>query len=119
MKLLAITDILITDWSSIYTDFFLTKRPIIFLEINKEYFTKIRGKPEVPPEYRAGEIVHNSEEFYEALEFVLKHGNRFEKEQEKLLKIIHGDVDGKASERVVKLIEELLKNENESGLRKK
>lgn len=109
MKLLAITDILITDWSSIYTDFFLTKRPIIFLEVNKEYFTKIRGKPEVPPEYRAGEIVHNSEEFYEALEFVLKHGNRFEKEQEKLLKIIHGDVDGKASERVVKLIEELLK----------
>jgi len=108
MKLLAIADILVTDWSSIYTDYFLTKRPIIYLEVNKEYFTKIRGAGDIPPEYRAGEIVHNNEEFYEALKTVLKEGNRFEKEQEKLLKIIHGKVDGKASERVLNVIEGLL-----------
>ena len=112
MKLLAITDILITDWSSIYTDFLLTKRSIIFLETNKEYFTKIRGKSEVPPEYRAGEIVHNNDEFYEILNMVLKEGNRYKEKQEELLKIIHGNVDGKASERVVRVIEKLLKNEN-------
>ena len=109
MKLLAIADILITDWSSIYTDYFLTKRPIIYLEVSPEFFTQKRGKPEIPPEYRAGEIVHNNEEFYKALEFVLEHGNRFAEEQEKLLKIIHGNVDGKASERVIRVIEDLLK----------
>ena len=108
MKLLAITDILVTDWSSIYADFFLTKRPIIYLEANREYFIAFRGKPEVPPEFRAGEITHNTEEFYDALELVLKKGNRFEEEQEKLLKIIHGTVDGKSSERVVEVIEKLL-----------
>ena len=108
MKLLAIADILITDWSSIYTDYFLTGRPIIYLDVEKERFFSKKGKSEIPPEYRAGEIVHNSEEFYKALEFVLEHGNRFAEEQEKLLKIIHGNVDGKASERVTKVIEELL-----------
>jgi len=110
MKLLAVADILVTDWSSIYTDYFLTKRPIIYLEINKDFYTKERGKPEVPPEYRAGEIVRNNEEFYEVLEIILEKGNRFKKEQEKLLNIIHGNVDGKASERVAKVIEDLLKN---------
>lgn len=108
MKLLAISDILVTDWSSIYTDYFLTKRSIIYLEVNKEYFTKIRGKPEIPPELRDGEIVHNNEEFYEALTTVLKSGNKFKNEQEKLLKIIHGDVDGNSSGRVVEVIEKLL-----------
>ncbi len=112
MKLLAITDILITDWSSIYTDFFLTERPVIFLEVNKEYFTKLRGKPEAPPEYRVGEIVHNNEEFYKALELVLQYGNRFKEEQNELVKIIHGNIDGKASERVVKVIEKLVNKTN-------
>jgi len=108
MKVLAIADILITDWSSIYTDYFLTKRPIIYLEVNKEYYTKMRGNPEIPPEFRAGEITHNTKEFYGALKTVLEKGDRFEEEQEKLLKIIHGDVDGKASERVVDVIEKLM-----------
>lgn len=108
MKVLAISDILITDWSSIYTDYFLTKRPIIYLEVNKEYYTKARGNPEIPPEFRAGEIAHNTKEFYDALKTVLENGNRFKEGQEKLLKIIHGDVDGKASERVVEVIKKLM-----------
>jgi len=111
MKLLAITDILITDWSSIYTEYFLTKKPIIFLEVNKKYFTEMRGKPEIPPEYRAGEIICNKDEFYEALKLVLKKGNRYEHDQDTLLRIIHGNVDGKASKRVIDVINNLIKTE--------
>lgn len=111
MKLLAVSDIVITDWSSISTDFLLTKRPIIFLEVNKKYFTETRGEPEVLPEYRAGEIVINIEELYNILNIVLTEGNRFERKQDECLKLFHGDVDGKASERVLKVIEKLLKNE--------
>ena len=110
MKLLAVSDIVITDWSSISTDFLLTKRPIIFLEVNREYFTKTRGEPEVPPEYRAGEIVLDNEERYDALDIVLTKGNRFESKQDKCLSLLHGNVDGKASRRVLIIIEELLKN---------
>jgi len=108
MKLLAASDILITDWSSIYTDYFLTKRPIIYLEVNAKYFTEERGKPEIPPEFRAGEVARNNEEFCKALDIVLRVGNRFVKEQERLLKLIHGDVDGKARERVTEVIKKLL-----------
>ncbi len=108
MKLLAIADILITDWSSIYTDYFLTRRPIIYLEVNLEYFTRERGKPEVPIEYRAGEIVRDENSFFKTLELVLTKGNRFREKQEELLSIIHGDVDGNSSKRVIELIDHLL-----------
>lgn len=111
MKLLAIAGILITDWSSIYTNYFLTKRPVIYLQVDKKYYTKIRGKGVIPPEYRAGEIVNNNEEFFKAMNIVLKGGNRYKKEQERLLKIIHGNVDGNSSKRVVELIERLIKKD--------
>jgi len=110
MKLLAVSDILITDWSSTCVDFLLTKRPIIYLEVNKEFFTKLRGEAEAPPELRAGEIVLDNEELYDALAIVLSKGNRFERKQDECLKLLHGNVDGKASERVSVVIEELLKN---------
>ena len=110
MKLLAVSDIVITDWSSISTDFLLTKRPIIFLEVNREYFTKTRGEPEVLPEYRAGEIAFNNNDLYNALGIVLVKGNRFEKKQDECLTLFHGNVDGKASRRVLLILEELLKN---------
>lgn len=115
MKLLAIADILITSWSSIYTEYLLTKRPTIHLGVDEEYFTKTRGKSEVPPEYRSGEIACNNEEFYDALNIVLKEGNRFIEEQEKFLKIIHGDIDGKASERVIEVMENLLQGQKNNN----
>lgn len=109
MKLLAVADILITDWSSIYTNYLLTKRPMIFLDVENEYFTKKRGKLEIPSEFRAGEISHNTEEFYNLLNFVLENGNRYRDKQEELLKIIYGNVDGDASKNVVEIIEKISK----------
>ena len=107
MKLLAIADILITDWSSIYTDFFLTRRPIVYLETEPDYYLKERGKSQVPPEFRAGEISKNNREFFQALRNILNKGNRYYGEQKKLFEIIYGKVDGKASERVVKVIQQV------------
>ena len=109
-KLLAVSDILITDWSSTCVDFLLTKRPIIYLEVKKDFFTKSRGEAEVPPELRAGEIALDTDGFYKAITKVLRDGNRFIADQEKSLRIIHGNIDGKASERVFKVINEILKN---------
>lgn len=63
----------------------------------------------VPLNDKAGEIVYNNKEFYEALKIVLEKGNRFIKKQEELLLKIHGDVDGKASERVARIIESILR----------
>ena len=109
-KLLAVVDILLTDWSSIYTDYFLTNKPIIYFDVDRKYFCTPngRGYGEIPPEFKAGENVHNNEEFYKALGIVLEKGNKFKDKQKKLLKIIHGKIDGKASERVSKVMDILL-----------
>ncbi|RKX93394.1 MAG: hypothetical protein DRP84_08500 [Spirochaetes bacterium] len=110
MRLLAVADILVTDWSSLYTDYFLTEKPIIYFEVDRDYFCtpKGRGYGEIPPDYRAGEIVHNSREFYKALKTVLEKGNLFRRREKMLLKTIHGDIDGKISDRVSKVINNLL-----------
>jgi CDP-glycerol glycerophosphotransferase len=108
MKLMALADVLVTDWSSIYTDYFLTERPIVYLEIDLDYFTKTRGKSEVPAEFRAGEITHNSEEFYRGLDYVLTKGNRYKAEQKKYLELIHGKIDGNATKRVIEVINKFL-----------
>ena len=108
MKLLTIADILITDWSSIHAEYTLTKRPIIYLEVDKKYFTEERGKPLLPPEYRTGEIVRDTSELYKALKVVLAKGNRYKKQQEELSKKIFGVKNEKSSERAVCVIEEIL-----------
>jgi len=108
MKLLAVADILITDWSSIYTDFFLTGRPIVYMETEPDYYLKERGKSQVPPEFRAGEVSKNDREFFQALRNILKKGNRYSGKQKKLFEIIYGRVDGKASERVAKVIQQVI-----------
>ncbi len=110
--LLAVTDLLITDWSSIYTDFLITKRPIIFIEVNKKYFLKERGESEVPPELRPGIRVKNEREFYSALEMVLNGNYVLNSEfYEKCLWLIHGRPDGHYSDRVIKVIEKVLKDD--------
>ena len=108
MKLLAVADILITDWSSIYTDFFLTQRPIAYMEIEPDYYLKDRGKSQVPPEFRAGEISKSSKEFFKGLRSILKKGNCHSEEQKRLFKIIYGNIDGKASERVASIIRQIV-----------
>lgn len=81
------------------------------MEVDKEYYTKKRGIGDIPPDFRAGEIVQNNEEFFKAMNTVLKEGNRYKDDQEKFLKIIHGNIDGNSSKRVVELIEKLIKKD--------
>ena len=111
MKILSVADVLITDWSSIATDFLVTKKPIIFMDVDKNRFVnEKKGEGIIPQNIRPGEKVTDEDEFFYALEICLEK-NRFKEKQEKMLSKIHGNVDGKSSERVVKIIEYLIKNE--------
>jgi len=107
--LLSVTDVLITDWSSIAFDFMLLHRPIIFIDIKNPL-----GKFCFKPVDRAGAIAKNPEQFLFSLQesitipasqFIEKYAPNFD---EILDKAFHYK-DGKASERVVKVMEGLLK----------
>lgn len=69
-ELLAITDVLITDYSSIFFDFLLTKRPILFYSYDQEQYEKERGlyfsMQEMP-----GKICHTLDILCDALANIL------------------------------------------------
>jgi len=108
MKILAITDILITNWSSLQTEYYVKKGSIVYLEHEKDYYTKDRGHPVLLPEYRAGDIVSSSSELFYTLEKVLKFGNSYSGKQKLVTDMVFGEVDGQASKNVCSVINELL-----------
>ena len=62
-KLLAITDILVTDYSSVVFDFLILKRPVIFFTYDlEEYIKNDRGMYQPFEEIIVGEVVKNTEE---------------------------------------------------------
>ena len=111
-KVMAATDILITDWSSLYTEYLMLKRPIVFMDICKKEFTVERGagKSLVDPSIRPGFKARTPEELASSLKDALK-GNPYAEEQEKAFKLLHGGWDGNSSEKVLKVIERVIENE--------
>ena len=102
-ELLFISDVLITDWSSIANDFILLNRPIIFIE------TKFPVEKYVlSPEDRVGYIVKNTKEFLSKLNESIKHPNLFEDKRRKVLKKIYIYLDGNSAKRCAREIINLL-----------
>lgn len=99
-KLLLISDILITDYSSIMMEFALLDKPIVFFTPDfNSYLNSERGFyfdfKRVP-----GKIVASDDELIEAIS-----SNDFEKEKiPDFLKMQFGQIDGKASERIVDFV---------------
>jgi len=108
-RLLAVTDVLITDWSSIAFDFMLVRKPIVFVACPNPY-----KKFCFTAEERAGAIVKNQEELLNVLSdslgdpkvFIKKYSSNFDK----ILNKAFLYKDGKTSERCIKEIRNLLKN---------
>ena len=108
-SLLTVTDVLVTDWSSIAFDFMLKKKPIVFLDCENPY-----KKFCFTPEERAGAIVKNPDELINVIknslnapsDFIKKYSSNFDDVLDKSFYY----KDGKASERCIKELLNLLKN---------
>lgn len=109
-KLLAITDILITDYSSVLFDYLPTRRPLILYMYDIKEYKEERGlyfsENELP-----GKKCYNIKELLKTLSGLLKHEEKYFNEHD-INKFAPHD-DGNVSERVVKA----LFNDDYTGLK--
>lgn len=106
--LLKYTNILITDYSSVYFDFLLLERPIIFFDYDKEeYEQNMQGFLYEYESFTPGLHAKTQEELQDALQKTLTcNEDEFKMQKEKLCERLYSYTDAKSAERVNKFIQE-------------
>ncbi len=108
-ELLAISDMLITDYSSVYIDYLLTNKPIIFITTDLGTYKKERTLLLEPYDFwTPGSKCFNQKELEEEIVKNLKEGDYFKKERVIVKKIFHKHTDNKSTERTVEFLENLV-----------
>ncbi|WP_455240475.1 CDP-glycerol glycerophosphotransferase family protein [Methanothermobacter tenebrarum] len=103
--ILSCADILITDYSSVYFDFLLLDKPIIFVVPDLDEYRKRRGFVLEPFEFwTPGPKVKNFEEFLKELEKCIKNPEYYSKERKTINNLVNYYKDDKSSERIYKLV---------------
>lgn len=104
--LLKYTNILITDYSSVYFDFLLLNRPIIFFDYDKEeYEANMQGFLYAYEEFTPGIHVTRQEELHQALkEIATKQSDDFEAQREVLCDKLFASKDSLSSHKIVKAL---------------
>ncbi|MBC7119366.1 MAG: CDP-glycerol glycerophosphotransferase family protein [Methanobacteriaceae archaeon] len=103
--ILGCIDILITDYSSVYFDFLLLDRPIIFIVHDLEEYRERRGFTLEPFEFwTPGPKVKNFKKFLEELEKSIKNPKYYQKERRIINNLVNYYKDDKSAERIYKLV---------------
>lgn len=98
--LLLITDILITDYSSVIFDYSLLDKPLIYFVYDYEEYNAERGLYFDFNDYIYGEITKNTEELIQAI----NSKNLMEEKRKKFIKKFMSACDGNATEKTCKWI---------------
>jgi len=106
--LLPMIDLLITDYSSIYVDFLLLKKPVIFFPYDYEEYIKTEGEFQFDyNEMTPGIKCYNQQQLEKSLiEILIKKKDSWMVQREKILELAYKYKDGNASDRVYKSLEE-------------
>ena len=103
-KLIYISDVLITDWSSIYFDFLLMDKPTIFLDLPNPFKDNFLMKPEE----RIGYLCSNSNELIvnisESINNIESYHKKYDIKLRKLRSKVYSNTDGRATERCIEEI---------------
>jgi len=103
--LLKYTDILISDYSSIYFDFLFVDKPLIFFDYDrKEYEDNIKGFVYSYDEYAPGKKVQSQNDLEKEIEDILKGNDLFKEDREKSLEKFFTHKDNDSSKRIVKYL---------------
>lgn len=101
-------DILITDYSSVYFDFLLLNRPIIFLTFGDDWRKNERGFYHNYDEVTPGPKARNWEEAMDYVTEACAKPGHYEAERGRLRTLFRKFVDDKSSERVFREIQKLV-----------
>ena len=106
-NLLPAFDALITDYSSIFYDYLLLDKPILFYMYDLDDYTKYRGlvvDKEALSWYLPGPIYRRFEDLVAGIESILIGDDPYREERSRVRDLVHKYKDAKSAERVWKLI---------------
>ena len=106
-RLLAHVDVLVTDYSSIYLDFLLLDKPIIFIPYDLEQYQSYRGFLFDYDTHTPGDKVGTQAEFIESIDRALNKPELGAKERALMKNLFHTYEDGKSSERILEQINKM------------
>lgn len=105
-------DVLITDYSSIYFDYLLLDRPIIFTQLDIEKYKENRGFLLEPIDFwTPGPKCKNINELKLEINKSLEDANYYKREREIIRDIVHRYKDSYSSERVWRLLDKLMEDD--------
>ena len=103
--LMAISDCVISDYSSIAYDFLLLDRPLIFNLYDLDKYVSQRGLSYEPFEYFCpGHIVKKWEDMKNALLDVITENDNYKEKRKVVRNLLHKYQDGNSTERVMKVL---------------
>lgn len=94
-------DVLITDYSSVYFDYLLLDRPILFTDNDAGCYGENRGFISEPVDFwRPGPVVHTFERFVRELEGAVEGQDTYQEARRKLMPFVHRYQDAGSSQRL-------------------
>ncbi|MDK2907249.1 MAG: CDP-ribitol ribitolphosphotransferase / teichoic acid ribitol-phosphate polymerase [Petrotoga sp.] len=110
-EILPAVDLLITDYSSIYFDWLLTGKPVIFFTPDLETYAQNRDFLLEPLEiWMPGPICKESKQLIKCIEEALDNHYLHDQKKQFVIDNVHFFKDGNSSKRVVELFDQILKN---------